>query len=363
MARSAAVLAATLAAAAMAAVLVAAAATGVLPTASGRHGGHTSVFFRRCMRTCVEGCRPSAAAAVQPASGAPLPWSDRLFWRTCGDACDYECMWSTVGVMEHHGVGLYKFHGKWPFVKVLGVTEPLSMLFSVANLAPHVLYLARHRRRFAPSGYRHGWLWLVDGGLASAAWASAAVYHVLNRPWSERLDHYTAFVFLLFDAFAACVRVADWGAAGTRVAAGVGVAVLGAHGAAMAATDWRHELLVAFAGAAVVVGSGAWIGWAAWRRPPHWRHIVACRAAGLAFASLEVLDFPPLLYLLDAHALCHLLTAPLQVAWYRMLCVDAGYMTSPQPTGAAEAAAGGAGKATPTSASVQSSKQPRIKQD
>ena len=41
---------------------------------------------------------------------------------------------------------------------------------------------------------------------------------------------------------------------------------------------------------------------------------------------LEVLDFPPLLGLLDAHALWHAATPPFVFAWYRMFAADAAWV-------------------------------------
>ncbi|KAJ7402379.1 hypothetical protein WISP_00146 [Willisornis vidua] len=73
----------------------------------------------------------------------------------------------------------------------------------------------------------------------------------------------------------------------------------------------------------------AW--WLRWclghgRRLPHvWK----CAAAVLllqALALLELLDFPPLLWVLDAHALWHIGTIPLNVLFYSFLMDDSLYL-------------------------------------
>ena len=61
--------------------------------------------------------------------------------------------------------------------------------------------------------------------------------------------------------------------------------------------------------------SGVFLFWALWRgaraRRPHAWRVVALNGALSLSVGLEVLDFPPLLDALDAHALWHASTAPL----------------------------------------------------
>uniref|UniRef100_A0A8C4JPN3 Post-GPI attachment to proteins factor 3 n=1 Tax=Dromaius novaehollandiae TaxID=8790 RepID=A0A8C4JPN3_DRONO len=64
---------------------------------------------------------------------------------------------------------------------------------------------------------------------------------------------------------------------------------------------------------------GWWLWWCV-RNRPRLPHVWKCAAVVLllqALALLELLDFPPLFWVLDAHALWHLSTVPLTVLFYR----------------------------------------------
>lgn len=64
----------------------------------------------------------------------------------------------------------------------------------------------------------------------------------------------------------------------------------------------------------------AW--WLAWclrngRRLPHTRKCAAVVLLLQALSLLELLDFPPLFWVLDAHAIWHISTIPLHVLFFR----------------------------------------------
>lgn len=64
------------------------------------------------------------------------------------------------------------------------------------------------------------------------------------------------------------------------------------------------------------------IGWLLWclrnkKRLPHARKCAQFVVLVAATTVFEVWDFPPLFWVLDAHALWHLATSPLALIWYR----------------------------------------------
>lgn len=62
-----------------------------------------------------------------------------------------------------------------------------------------------------------------------------------------------------------------------------------------------------------------WLSWCAVFRH-RWKHVRKCATSVVMLTMsvlLETADFAPVLWLLDAHALWHLITAPLPIIWYR----------------------------------------------
>lgn len=79
-------------------------------------------------------------------------WDLRLFQWSCKDNCKYECMWKTVDGFLEYEKFVPQFYGKWPFIRMFGIQEPASTLFSIFNLVIHYKYISHFRIR--PNGGR-----------------------------------------------------------------------------------------------------------------------------------------------------------------------------------------------------------------
>lgn len=77
----------------------------------------------------------------------------------------------------------------------------------------------------------------------------------------------------------------------------------------------------------IATGTSAGVGWLVWslnrnhKRPYVWKMRLFVILSALSLA-LEVLDFPPIFWIFDAHALWHLSTAPLVPLHYSFIIDD-----------------------------------------
>lgn len=241
-----------------------------------------------------------------------------------------------------------KYHGKWPFLRVLGVQEPVSAATSLANAAAHAHGYARLRRAWQARAFPLRTLWGCYAALCLNAWAWSTVFHCRDTHATERLDYLSAIALLVFALFAACVRalrlfrLAQWLPLGLGLGCGLALHCFAMlfvkfdYGANVAVRPHCFRLSTPVHTAAqlgIAAGISQSVVLVAWtqaaKHPHRWRLlalIVAVHAASL----LEVLDFPPLVGLLDAHACWHAATPALALAWWSFVEDD---MRSFWPTG------------------------------
>lgn len=354
-----------------------------LPQPSLSSPGDYSPAYKRCVSLCSsQSCGPSSP---------PLPFSLRLFGWSCADDCSYRCMhyineralalpkavppegkrfagwweeadwrqgWELEGVPPGRAV---QYHGKWPFKRFFGVQEPLSMLFSIFNL---VGYLVSWRPLLdsVPPGSPLRTPYLGAAVFGINAWIWSTVFHARDRPWTERMDYFSAGALTLWGFYVAFIRVFRLFPSPVphplslpsrlRLARAVLVLVVIAFCAHVAYLlsdkrfDYRYNMV-----ANVAVGLTSMSLWISWslshllssrrrgltsrpttpseRRPPHAFRPIFPLVWLLFAGSLELLDFPPLFNMsLDAHALWHLVTIPLARMWcVGVLAADARWET------------------------------------
>uniref|UniRef100_A0A672L1I3 Post-GPI attachment to proteins factor 3 n=1 Tax=Sinocyclocheilus grahami TaxID=75366 RepID=A0A672L1I3_SINGR len=185
---------------------------------------------------------------------------------TCRDDCRYQCMWTTVGLYQAEGYSIPQFHGKWPFARFLCFEEPASALASLLNGLACLLMLLRYR---------------------SAVPRQSPMFHTITafslvRQCLMIISSYAGYYFL---------------------------------------THLLFPLVLVFS----VTGIINLLWWLCWcwlnrRILPYWWKcgMVVLLLHGLAL--LELLDFPPLFWVLDAHAVWHLSTVPVHFLFYRYTC-------------------------------------------
>jgi len=237
-------------------------------------------------------------------------------------------MWKTVDDFEKDGGNVPQFYGKWPFVRVLGVQEPASAVFSVLNLLSHVAMLMYFRAR-VPSAAPLFLVWHFYSLSNVNAWLWSTVFHVRDTNFTEMMDYFSAIFMVLTSLFAVCVRVPA-AQHRRRVGCCAGAVLLcffiyHVHYLAFVSFDYNYNMK-----ANVIAGllnAAGWVWWS-WRVRKRQRYVWKAVVSIVWLSTmllLELLDFPPLGWTLDAHSLWHLGTILIPVLWYRFLVADCLY--------------------------------------
>jgi len=304
----------------------------------------------------------------------------------CSSDCQYHCMWAIEARRAAEGGGdtpVYKYFGKWPFVRVLGAQEVASVVFSVVNLAAHVVGLrwlmAALPKGGAPPGvckpgssssaaavaggggtsattisssgsaYPYAWLWFLYIATNINAWLWSAVFHIRDVRLTERLDYFSADLMVAAGLLVVAVRAARLARPLAALpAAAVVLTGLLWHVRYMALVkfDYGYNVLVC-----IVTGVTTALAWVVWvTRARHPRRGAVYQFVGAVHAAmlLEVLDFSPFWGLLDAHALWHAATAPLTLLWYRFVVADVAWVVG----GGGGSSSSGGGDSTGTAAAA-----------
>ncbi|KAH9453892.1 hypothetical protein Pst134EB_013994 [Puccinia striiformis f. sp. tritici] len=193
--------------------------------------GDYSPGYQRCVNYCnFENCY------TVDQDPPPLPLTLRLFQWTCTDNCAYQCMhdltqkvlklpravpqpgqtfegwwdepdWEPGTELEGLPPGrIVQFHGKWPFKRWYGVQEPLSALFSLLNFLAYA-FSYRKMNQLIPVDWplRSHYLGVAIVGMN--AWTWSILFHCRDRPWTERLDYFSAAAYSLYGLYVSSVRI------------------------------------------------------------------------------------------------------------------------------------------------------------
>lgn len=289
-------------------------------------GGHGSLGDRSSIyQSCLKQCWSTNCSSTEAVSNftSRQPWHLRALQWDCPSECQHQCMWSTVNVVLHKGYPLPQFHGKWPFLRVLGMQEPASVLFSLLNGASH-FWMWKRFKQHIPCSAPNYMLWKTQVLLSLNAWMWSAVFHIRDTPFTEKLDYFCAFSLVLYAFYSLVVRIL--GTNKFLLSSSIAVPFLAYYLYHIYFLTFVHFDYGYNMRANVTVGILNSLGWLLWcylNRSK--RHVGKCALSVLSvncLLLLEVWDFPPFCYLLDSHSLWHLGTIPVPLLWYRFLIED-----------------------------------------
>lgn len=315
--------------------------------------------FRNCVTDCkAQVCDAHATSKYTENSVNPV--SRVLFMWDCPLDCNYKCQQSISAGRRAAALPMVQFYGKWPFRRVLGVTELASTAFSLANLYVNYANLAKVTRLYRaslhanPQGAAMLKQYLILLWVSVVGWVFSTVFHVRDIPLTETLDYLGAGAIIVANFNAICVRSFHLNRSDRALRRQVFqlalLVVLGLHYASLR-RHWDYAYNMLFN---TVVGLLAlvlwmlvlWLVYLEYRSKLHiynnsihllpyeTRILTKLNFVGLSrskyipllpfalnvfliFAvSLEMVDFDPWWQLVDAHSLWHLCTVFPPIVWY-----------------------------------------------
>lgn len=255
----------------------------------------------------------------------------RLLLWTCSSNCDYVCQHITTDRRVSRDPPMLnpvvQYHGKWPFYRIFGVQEPFSVLFSLFNFLAHRHGLSKIHNSI-PLEYPLRKYYVAFGYIGLGTWLFSMLFHIRDLNITEKLDYFAAGINVLYGLYYTPIRIfrldeKKSSVKQTLLRLWTFICILLYVGHVTYLTLWRWDYTYNMA-ANVAVGVVQNVLWS-WFSVKRYRKLKKPWAAwpGLIVAwivmamSLELLDFPPIYGMVDAHSLWHLGTVGPTLWWYR----------------------------------------------
>ncbi|TDG50174.1 hypothetical protein AWZ03_003390 [Drosophila navojoa] len=289
------------------------------------HGDRTQ-FFHNCRQNCERTNCSADGLEIQEQAVSFYGQTifDRLFGWRCTDECSYGCMWRTVYAFMERGWPIPQFYGKWPFIRLFGMQEPASVLFSVLNFIMHFRMLRKFRWHVRPDSPCY-MLAHIFALVCLNGWIWSAIFHTRDFPVTELLDYAFAYSIVVCSFYCMLMRMLHRYSLFLR-----GVITLACvsyyinYFAYLSSGKFNYSFNMKVNVATGVVTA---VGWFIWcqrvrTRRPYFRRLLRFYVLFAMAMSLELLDFPPIFWILDAHSLWHLATVPIVPLYYDFLIED-----------------------------------------
>ena len=208
----------------------------------------------------------------------------------------------------------------------MGAQEPFSVLFSLLNFLAHQQGLAQIRASI-PSDYPLRKYYIAFGYFGLASWVFSMIFHTRDFNLTEKLDYFAAGASVLYGLYYTPIRVfrldrkTPANQMIRRYWTTLCILMFTGHVSYLSFWRWDYTYNMAANVAAGIVQNLLW----SWfsittyqklKRP--WAAWPGLIVAWIIMAmSLELLDFPPVWGMIDAHSLWHLGTVIPTIWWYK----------------------------------------------
>jgi len=289
--------------------------------------GDRSHPYQNCLFNCVSNCdnRNKVFTEKQAMHLQLLGWD-------CSEECKYECMWTAVEVFQKSNLSTPQFHGKWPFIRLAGIQEPASVLFSVCN-GVTVWLGFKNFYKYVPRSAPMYKLVVFHFLLAENAWFWSVIYHSRDFSITEKLDYFSATSIVLFTLYFCIYRATfflhykshkyiRW------FAAKIILMVYFGHVSYLSFVKFDYGYNMVFNVACGLTSCMLCILFWLFNRntlPYAWK-IPTISVLTSLLLCFETLDFPPWLWIFDAHSIWHMSTIPVPLLMYSFVIDDQLYL-------------------------------------
>lgn len=263
------------------------------------------------------------------------PFYLKLLGWNCIEECKYECMWKTVEYFQKLNYQVPQFYGKWPFIRILGIQEPISTLASILHFIINIYMLKRLKKEIS-SKAKLKYLWIGFNYMNLITWFWSTVFHTRDYRFTEMMDYYCAFIMVVYSCVAFFIRYITYNnKIKSKNLLIYSIIILSClfviyhiYYLSFVHFDYGYNMKVN-----IVVGllnSLCWLTSSIYeykfkKLKYTWRCIFAILIIIVTTILFEVNDFKPILWLADGHAMWHLTTILVPIYWYQFYIDDCNY--------------------------------------
>ncbi|KAI3959676.1 hypothetical protein MKW92_036756 [Papaver armeniacum] len=190
--------------------------------------GDSNPLYRSCLEQCEEtgcigdicfqDCLSSDIGSNNGSESLQKPFYMQLIQWDCQSECRHHCMLEREKTMRCLALDRLSIMGNGPLGESFGFrfAEPMSVVFSVCNLAMHYLgwisfcSLLYTKLPLRPKDrkpyYEYSLLWHAYAILAMNSWFWSAVFHMRDLDLTEKLDYSSVVALLGFSLIVAILR-------------------------------------------------------------------------------------------------------------------------------------------------------------
>ena len=253
-------------------------------------------------------------------------FGDRFPYWNCDDDCGYDCMQTITAERSKEGYGPFKYYGHWPFLRIFGLEEPASVVFSLLNALPYIRSIFDNFKKYhtkSKDSFMDRWLTLY-WFISTNTWLASAFYHSRKTENASFYDYISALLFLGYSLWLAVRRILGANADSKKIT----ILFLSSlilyitQVVRMSRGHVTHDDHMRLCITLAVSNVFTWLLWLlvsskkiAFERY-NYRYLCLLTQIWCSLAALlELFDFPAIWGIFDAHSLWHAATVPLGFIW------------------------------------------------